>query len=331
MSDELRDLISQAQQEVNPDLGLDNQELVEDTEELEVIEEEVEDTFDEDNEELDTEGDEEDESEDTSDADGNSFTVKVNGEEFKVSEKELKAGYQRQADYTREKQALKAQAEEFEQVKVEYAEQFTAIQELDAAWEESPAQVLAHFASSTENPTQAVAELIRDLAADNKLDRQFLEIFGITPEIQAEWRSMTEVERLRKTANRSTNQRDTELEEAKMEVEVQRAIVEYDKQIDEIIDNEGYNFNTKQRTAFRTELAQYAAENDLTNLKAAYKAFKYEESLRNKKLAAKTVEKAKAKKATNVVGRSGSGEGSSLSDTSDLNAVIRQAMKEAGN
>lgn len=331
MSDELRDLITQAQSEVNPDLDLDNQEPIEDTEELEVVEEEVEDTFAEDDEELDTDGEEEDESEDKSDEDGKEFTVKVNGEEFKVSEKELKAGYQRQADYTREKQALKAQAEELEEVKSQYAEQFTAIQDLDSAWDESPVQVLAHFASNTENPTQAVAELIRELAADNKLDRQFLEIFGITPEIQNEWRQMTEVERLKKNANRSTTQRDVELEEAKMEVEVQRAIAEYDKQIDEIIDSEGYNFNTKQRTAFRTELAQYAAANDLTNLKSAYKAFKYEESQRNKKLAAKTVEKAKAKKATNVVGRSGSGEGSPMSDTSDLTSVIRQAMKEAGN
>lgn len=328
MSDELRDLISQAQAELNP--TEDNQEPIEDTEELEIIEDEVEDTEDFDDEELDTE-DEEVESDEDSEDSGKEFTVKVNGEEFTVSEKELKAGYQRQADYTREKQALKQAAEELEQVRVEYSEQFTAIQELDAAWDESPVQVLAHFASNTENPTQAVAELIRELAADNKLDRQFLEIFGITPEIQAEWRQTTELNRLRNTTNRSNSKRDSELEDAKMEIEVQRAIAEYDKQIDDIIESEGYNFNTKQRQAFRQQLAQYAADNDLTNLKAAYKAFKYEESLNKKKLAAKTVEKAKAKKATNVVGRSGAGEGSPVSDTSDLASVIRQAMKEAGN
>jgi len=80
---------------------------------------------------------------------------------------------------------------------------------------------------------------------------------------------------------------------------------------------------------FRKELAGYASENELTNLKAAYKAFKYEEAKKNKALAAKTVEKAKAKKATNVVSRAGAGEGSPVADTTDLNAVIRAAMKEA--
>ena len=65
-------------------------------------------------------------------------------------------------------------------------------------------------------------------------------------------------------------------------------------------------------------------------MKAAYKAFKYEESQKKQKLAAKTVERAKAKKATNVVSRSGAAEGLPVQDNTDLTSVIRQAMKEAG-
>jgi hypothetical protein len=56
-----------------------------------------------------------------------------------------------------------------------------------------------------------------------------------------------------------------------------------------------------------------------------------EEAKKNKAIAAKTVEKAKAKKATKVVSRAGSGEGSPVSDPADLNAIIRNAMKEASS
>lgn len=323
MSNELRDLISQAAIEVNPEM--DNPEV---DEELKVEPDYEVDEQSDTEEEVEEESDELDEDE-TSETDGKTFTVKVNGEEFNVSEKELKAGYQRQADYTRATQALKVEKEQLEEVKVKFNDQFTAIEELDSAWEENPVQVLTHFASNTENPTQAVAMLIRDLAAANVLDRDFLNMFGITPDVQAEWARDNELNSLRTQNQRGNSQKERQLEEAQMEIEVQRAIAVYDSQIDEIIEAEGYEFNTKQRTAFRQELAQYAAENELTNLKAAYKAFKYEESQNTKKLAAKTAERAKAKKNANAVTRSGSGEGSPVSDTSDLNAVIRAAMKES--
>lgn len=328
MSEELRDLISQAAVELNPET--DNQEAVEelDTDPLAEDEDDLVEADIEIENEDESEADVEDETEEDSTG-GEKYTVKVDGEKFEVTIDELKSGYQRQADYTREKQALKAEIEQVEQFKQQYAEQFTAIEELDAAWEENPVRVLSHFASNTENPTQAVAELIRDLAADNKLDSQFLAIFGITPEIQNEWRKEAELNQLRTVTQKTDTRREKELQDTQMELEVQKAIAEYDRQIDDIIDSEGFDFNTKQRTAFRQDLAKYAAENELTNLKTAYKAFKFDEGQRNKKLAAKTVEKAKAKKATNVVTRSGSGEGTPMQDNSDLNSVIRAALKEA--
>ena len=328
MSEELRDLISQAADELNPEM--DNQETVEelDTDPLAEDEDDLAEADIEIEDEDESEADDEDETKENLTG-GEKYTVKVDGEKFEVTLEELKSGYQRQADYTREKQALKADIEQVESFKQQYAEQFTAIEELDAAWEENPVRVLSHFASNTENPTQAVAELIRDLAAENKLDSQFLAIFGITPEIQNEWRKEAELNQLRTVTQKTDTRRDKELQDTQMELEVQKAIAEYDRQIDDIIDNEGFDFNTKQRTAFRQDLAKYAAENELTNLKTAYKAFKFDEGQRNKKLAAKTVEKAKAKKATNVVSRSGSGEGTPMQDNSDLQSVIRAALKEA--
>ena len=324
MSDELRDIITQAAEDLAPEVVVE--ETVEDSEIDPLAEDEV-DLEDEGTEDS-TEAEDADETEEKS-TDGEKYTVKVDGEKFEVSLDELKSGYQRQADYTREKQALKAEIEQVEVVKQQYAEQFTAIEELDAAWEENPVRVLSHFASNTENPTQAVAELIRDLAAENKLDSQFLAIFGITPEIQEEWRKEAELNQLRTVSQKGNSRREQELADTQMELEVQKAIADYESQIDSIIDAEGFNFSAKQRAAFRQELASYAAENELTNLKTAYKAFKFDEGQRNKKLAAKTVEKAKAKKATNVVSRSGSGEGTPMKDNSDLNSVIRAALKEA--
>jgi len=306
-------------------IDVDETELPEDGIDYVELFDEDEDEDDEEIDEIDLEEDDEEENS------GNTFTVKVDGEVFEVTEKELKDGYQRQADYTREKQMLKAQIEEFETEKEEVSEQLSAISELDMAWEENPTAVITQFTASTDNPTQVVAELIRELAAANLLEQQFLDIFGITPDIQAEWRKDSELNSLRSSNQRVEKEKEQQNQSAQEKVEIQKAIADYDRQIDEIIEGEGYEFSSKQRQAFRSELAAYAADNELTNLKAAYKAFKYEESVKRKKLAAKTVEKAKAKKATKVVSRSGAGEGTPIADTSDLNSLIRQAMKEAGN
>lgn len=326
MSDELRNLIASAAGELNPDLGQDNQVEADDTIE-DVLEDEEVDSVEEDISEEVDDSDEED-SED-SDTDGEKYSVKVDGESFEVTLDELKAGYQRQSDYTRDKQALKAEVEQIEAVKEAYGEQLTALEELDAAWDENPVQVLTHFASNTANPTQAVAMLIKDLASANLLEPQFLEMFGITPSVQQEWSRDQELNQLRTANQRGTSQKDQELESARMELEVQRAIAEYDNQIDDIIDNEGLEFNIKQRQAFRTELAQYAADNELTNLKSAYKAFKYEETQKTKALAVKTAAKAKEKKAAGAATRSGGGQGAPVQDTTDLSAVIRAAMKDS--
>ena len=334
MSDELRNLISNTFSELNP-VDTDNQEeettqtaeeyLEEDTDAVETDEEttEVEET-----EEVD-ESDDVDDTEEDSDDTGEKYTVKVDGEVLEVTLNELRNGYQRQADYTREKQALKAQVEEFSQVQEQFSEQVSALDELDAAWGENPVTVLAHFASNTQNPTQAVAMLIQDLAASNLLDRNFLDMFGITTDVQRDWAREKELNDLRTTNQRGSNIKEQEYQAAQQELEVQKAIAEYDAQIDDIIETEDLNFNTKQRAAFRQELARYAAENDITNLKSAYKAFKYEETQQKNAFAKKTVAKAKAKKATSVVSRSSGSEGASVQDTSDLNAVIRAAMKEA--
>jgi len=330
MSQELRDLISGAMTELDPETDNQNQ-----------MEEEVQEDFDsEEVTEVDNDSEVEDESEETEDeedteeqedaGDVETHSVKVNGEVLEVSLKELKAGYQRQSDYTREKQALKREVEDFQQVRETLVDAYEGVKSLEEAWEENPVNVLAQFTSNTENPTLAVAMLIKELASENLLDRDFLDMFGVTADVQRQWAMETRSTRQQVSQNKESSSREQQLSEAQYELEVQKAMSEYEAQIDDIIDTEGLNFNTKQRTAFRQELAKYAAENELTNLKAAYKAFKYEETQKKKAAAVKTAEKVKQKKAASVVARSGSGaEGSSpVEDNSDLNSIIRAAMKD---
>jgi hypothetical protein len=325
MSD-LRDIIASTLTDTDPAEVADNLEVTATEDETLEDDFEVEELVDDEAEATD----EVEEADEQEDADGEKFTVKVDGETFEVTLDELKSGYQRQADYTREKQALKREIEEFETVKVEFAEAIDGIQQLDDAWEENPIGVLAHFTANTQNPTHAVALLIKELAVANLLDQSFLETFGVTPEIRNQWAQETEVERLRGQVSKKNSSRDAELETTKMELQIQNALAEYERQIDDIIATEGLNLTVQQRNEFRRELAKYASENELTNLKAAYKAFQYENVQKKKAVARKTAEKAKQKKATSVSARSGSSAdgGVSISDTSDLTSVIQAALRE---
>jgi hypothetical protein len=287
---------------------------------------------DEDGDELSEDGSDSEEDE-VSDEDQEKLQVKVDGEVLEVTVDELKSGYQRQADYTRKAQALAAEKQEFEQTVEQFNDTLGSLQSLDNAWDENPVKVLAHFTANTQNPTQAVALLIKELASANLLDGEFMEMFGITSDVRSAWSKESEVADLRQraaSADKATNQK---LQEAEYQQQVQQAISEYDQQIDEILETENLDLTVKQRNAFRSRLASYAHENEITNLKAAYKALKYEDSQKKRAQAAKSVERAKQKKTASVVGRnSGGSKGSApVDDNTDLNAVIRAAMREVSS
>jgi len=259
--------------------------------------------------------------------------VKVDGELYEVSLEELKSGYQRQADYTRKAQALAAERAEFQETVSQFQEAVGSLQQLDEAWNDNPVQVLAHFAANTDNPTQAVSMLIRELAVSNMLSQEFMDVFGITPSVRQTWAEQSEVETLRKTARRSEQEVQSIREQEEYQAAVDAAIAEYDEQIDEIIASEGYDLTVRQRDAFRSRLAGYARDNEITNLKAAWKAMKFEDSESKRQLASKAAKRAKEKKAASVVTRSGSsarGAAAVSNSEEDLSSIIRQAMREAG-
>jgi hypothetical protein len=303
---------------------------------LEKLTNNIEDS--EDTDEDEAEAEDEDSSDDEEDEDefddSNLIRVKVDGEVLDVTLQELKSGYQRQSDYTRKSQALAEEKQELENSITEYSETLTALSELDTAWDSNPIQVLAHFASNTENPTQAVAMLIKELSVSNLLDRDFMEIFGITSDMQREW-----VNESRSTSN-SLKAKETEenykyqYQQEEFDKEVKSAVDSYDRDIDAIIDSEGVELTVKQRNAFRSNLAAYAVDNEITNLKAAYKAMKFDDSQNRKNIVSKATSRAKQKKAASVISRSGSGARGSVAienNDTDLSTLIRQSMKEIGN
>jgi hypothetical protein len=339
MTDPLRDLIANTLSDVQAPADQDNLDedntVVEDDQELEVELEdtELEDTTEDDEVENDEDIEEEGEdSEDESNPDLDKvYTVKVDGEEVEVTLKEALAGYQRQADYTRKAQSVAEAKELLEQEIAQYSESLEQLDTLDSAWEEDPITVLSHFTSNTENPTQAIALLIKDLAGKGLLENEFLQIFGITPDVQQAWAKDSEVNTLRRQVSASQTEKARAAEEAETEKAIQEAIAEYDRQIDDIIADEGMKLTKDQRLAFRSQLAGYARDNDLTNLKAAFKAMKFEEVKQKEALAKKAKERAKNKKSAGAVARSGSpAAGTPVEDTKDLRSVIMNAMKENG-
>ena len=336
MTDALREIINEALQASQDPETQDN--LVDeagDTEETaaEAVTEELVGVGDAKVEETDGEDAEGEEPEvDKPEEAGETYEVTIDGETVAVTLEEALAGYQRQADYTRKAQALAQERQEFETAREEVAETIEQVTSLDDAWNDNPVTVLAHFTAATDNPTQAVALLIKELASSNLLEREFLDIFGITPEVQDEWAQQSEVEVLRDRVSRSEQDEKARAQARDTETAVQRAIAEFDRDIDDILSGEGLKLTGEQRTEFRQRLATYARDNELTNLKAAYKALKYEEQSSKRKVAEKTAERTKAKRATSAVAKKGSsGTGSPVSgEAKDLRSLILESMKENG-
>lgn len=268
-----------------------------------------------------------------SDDDLEKIQVKIDGQIIDVTVDELKSGYQRQADYTRKAQALATERQELEQTIEQFGDTLSSLQSLDSAWDNDPVKVLAHFTANTQNPTQAVALLIKELASANLLDGEFMDIFGITPDVRSAWGKESEVNSLRQRAASADKETNNKLQQAEYEQQVRQAIDQYEQQIDEILSEENFDLTVKQRNAFRSRLTTYAHDNEITNLKTAHKALKYEDSQKKKSQAAKSIERAKQKKTASVVGRNSSGSKGSapVDDNTDLNAVIRAALREVSS
>jgi hypothetical protein len=344
MSEDLRDVISEALSELSDPAEQDNPTGDELAEELEVeLEEELEEDGlespegeeepDEDLEDEDGESDE-DEDEDEPDDDNpvleETFTVKVDGEEVEVTVREALEGYQRREDYTRKTQELAEARKAFEGEIQEYAEVFENVTAFEEAWEENPTGVISRLAAGTDNPTHALVLVIKELAVAGELEQDFLKTFGIDDELISAWSRDVELDTLRGKVTKTESREAEEQAQLEYEHSVQQAIAQYEQAIDDIIADEGLKLDAAGREAFKREVARYAQQNDLTNLRAARKAMLFEEGQKKQAVTAKTRERAKQKKQSSAVTRKGSaGEGSPVSsDPSDLRSVIESTMRE---
>lgn len=349
MSEELnlKDIINEALAEIEPtdvdnsvegqDDDLVDLELPSEADgDPEASEEEASDIEDD---ESDEEVDESEEGDDgaTDDADSNVYVVKVDGEEVSVSLDELKAGYSRQAHFTRSMQALKEEREAFESEVGQVQETFEQLTQLDAAWEEAPVSVLTNLLASTENPSYMLGLLIREAAANDLLTEDALQYFGIDANTKQAWQSETEVERLRRelqARERAEQEYANQSEAQQAEARVQEAMRIFDTQISEIIVDEQLDLpSTQDKALFKAELLRYARDNQILDLKKAYAAMSYEQARVAKAAEARRTQSAQKKSATKVVTRKSAGASSvtKVNNTTDLRSIIEQSMRELGS
>ena len=286
---------------------------------------------------IEEDGEQEDEESDDDIADGDApeaYVVKVDGEEVEVTLDELKAGYSRQAHFTKSMQALKEEREAFEAETGNYQEVVEQLTSLDTAWESNPVSVLANLLGSTENPSYMLGLLIKEAASNDLLDADALAYFGIDDATQKAWTTETEIERLRREVREREEADQTyaqKAEAAATEARVQEAIQGFEDQVTDIIESEELDLPTLQdRAEFKADLLRYARDNGILDLHKAYAALVYEQA-RAAKAAAPRREAAHAKKsATKVVSRGGAGSSSvsSVKQETDLRSVIASTMKE---
>ena len=347
MSDvNLSDIINEAVTELES-VNTDNLETVEEDEDLvdleledEVELEDDESEADESEEEIDEDDDaiEEDEEgeEDVADDDfeNDVFIVKVDGEDFEVSLDELKAGYSRQAHFTRSMQALKEEREAFEAEAGEYTGAIQQLSALDEAWESSPVTVLTSLLGSVDNPSYTLGLLIKEAAANDLLTAEALQYFGIDEQTKKTWSTETEIDRLRREVKERETLEQRRLQEAESaagEARVREAIAAFEQQITEIIAEEELDLPTVQdRAEFKADVLRYARDNSIMDLRKAYAAMVYEQQKAERAAAPRRQAVQQKKAATRVVSRRGAGASgvSKVDNPKDLRSLIESTMKE---
>lgn len=203
--------------------------------------------------------------------------VLPDGTEVSVKEATL-----RQADYTRKTQALADERKALDAEREATRSQVEYVENLTKAWQTNQAEVVSGFVASTEDPTLTISQVIVELAKADKLDQKFLETFGITKDVQEKWseetKSNSELAEIKNRLSRFEQERVQQDELAKQQADEAALVQEYENQWAQIKTENRLNLDPAQEVETKLNLLRYALDNDLTNLKVAYKAFKFEES-----------------------------------------------------
>jgi len=174
-----------------------------------------------------------------------------------------------QADYTRKTQELADQRKQFEQRQAEFdkrsGEVEATYQQMRDWYDErssNPPSWIAEIASSTQDPTTAMAQALYDMAKSGQLDPQFVEMFGIETGVVAEIAEkgavMNEVTELKQWKQRQE-------EERQREILIRQQQAKYEAEWEGIKTVNGLNFQGKaDEMDLKRELLQFAIDNNLS-------------------------------------------------------------------
>lgn len=191
----------------------------------------------------------------------------------------VKEAVLRQRDYTRKTQALADERKAFEAERAAAQSNLEYVESLQKAWQTNQAEVVSGFIASAQDPTLVLSQAIVDLAKQNKLDPNFLETFGITAEVREKWvgevQSKSELAEVKARLERFENEKLSAEQQSAAKQQEEALIAEYEAQWEQIASSAGLT-NTAEAAQAKIELLQYALENGIPNLQAAWKALQFE-------------------------------------------------------
>lgn len=218
----------------------------------------------------------------------------------------VKEAVLRQADYTRKTQALAEERKSFDADRASTQQAVDYVANLQNAWQTNQAEVVSGFISSTEDPTLILSQVIVELAKLEKIDPKFLETFGITPEVQQKWaeesKSSSELASVKARLSKFEQEKATIEAQSTAKEQEAALIAEYESQWEQIKQTAGLALDPQGEAAAKLELLQYALDNEISNLKGAWKALQFEKSQNAKTTTDKKSLEVEAKKlATGVI------------------------------
>jgi hypothetical protein len=203
--------------------------------------------------------------------------VLPDGTEVSVKEAAL-----RQRDYTRKTQALAEERKVFEAERATAQSAVEYVENLTKAWQSNQAEVVSNFVASTADPTLVLSQVIVELAKADKLDPKFAETFGITAEVQEKWaseaKSQSELQSVKQRLERFESEKAAAEAARQAQAQEDALIAEYDNQWAQIKATSGLALDPVAEADAKVELLQYALENQIPNLKAAWKALQFEKA-----------------------------------------------------